>query len=46
VLIDSTAGNSALKSFGIAIKAYGVQAEGLDYTAAKAQLDALMIAQP
>ncbi|NMC56110.1 MAG: hypothetical protein GYA50_02665 [Eubacteriaceae bacterium] len=46
VLIDSSAANSAIKSFNIGIKAYGVQAEGLDYTAAKAQLDALIIAQP
>ncbi len=46
VLIDSTADNDDVKSFNIGIKAYGVQSEGLDYAAAKTQLDALITAQP
>jgi predicted ribosomally synthesized peptide with SipW-like signal peptide len=46
VLIDSSAGNDAVKTFNIGIKAYGVQAEGLDYAYEKAQLDALISAQP
>jgi hypothetical protein len=46
VLIDSTADNDDVKAFNIGIKAYGIQAEGLTYAAAKAQLDALIAAQP
>lgn len=42
VLIDSTAANGALKSFGMEITAYAVQFEGLTYEQAKTQLNSLM----